>query len=126
MKTNSIRLQCFIRSREVIEMLENYDSDCLYYLNNDDTPLSLKESLKIRNHSPSGFGHGYGGSGPAQLALAICLKLYPIEVAKAVYQQFKWEYIATLPSHQEFNVLLKIPINPIAAWVTPNRGTDYI
>ena len=25
----------------------------------------------IRNHSPSGFNWGYGGSGPAQLALAI-------------------------------------------------------
>lgn len=27
----------------------------------------------VRNHSPDGFQWGYGGSGPAQLALALCL-----------------------------------------------------
>lgn len=29
------------------------------------------ESLAVRNHSPTGFAWGYGGSGPAQLALAV-------------------------------------------------------
>lgn len=33
------------------------------------TPLDPK--LKLVNHSPTGFSWGYGGSGPAQLALAI-------------------------------------------------------
>jgi Family of unknown function (DUF6166) len=32
-------------------------------------PLALR--LEIANHSPDGFEWGYGGSGPAQLALAI-------------------------------------------------------
>jgi len=37
--------------------------------------LFPNDSQKVRNHSPDGFAWGYGGSGPAQLALAICLKL---------------------------------------------------
>lgn len=40
-------------------------------------PLSLERSLKVFNHSPSGFSWGYGGSGPAQLALAILLRYLP-------------------------------------------------
>lgn len=39
----------------------------------DDEPLSPKRSQKVWNHSPDGFNWGYGGSGPAQLALAILL-----------------------------------------------------
>lgn len=31
----------------------------------------LDPAFEIRNHSPSGFNWGYGGSGPAQLGLAI-------------------------------------------------------
>jgi len=55
------------------------------------------KSQKVRNHSPDGFNWGYGGSGPAQLALAICIELYGEERARKVYQDFKWNYIATLP-----------------------------
>jgi len=33
--------------------------------------LNLEASLKVVNHSPTGFAWGYGGSGPAQLALAL-------------------------------------------------------
>ncbi len=39
----------------------------------DGTPLSLAPSLAVRRHSPTGFGWSYGGSGPAQLALALLL-----------------------------------------------------
>ena len=35
--------------------------------------LDPKPSQKIWNHSPTGFEWGYGGSGPAQLALALLL-----------------------------------------------------
>lgn len=35
--------------------------------------LNPARSLKVWNHSPTGFEWGYGGSGPAQLALAILL-----------------------------------------------------
>ena len=36
--------------------------------------LNACESLAIARHSPDGFGWGDGGSGPAQLALAILLR----------------------------------------------------
>lgn len=56
--------------------------------------LSPRKSLKYYNHSPTGFNWGYGGSGPAQLALAICLEVYGNAWG---YQDFKWKYISTLP-----------------------------
>ena len=39
----------------------------------DGTPLNRRSSLAVRNHSPTGSAWGYGGSGSAQLALAILL-----------------------------------------------------
>ncbi len=54
-------------------------------------------SQTIYNHSPDGFNWGYGGSGPAQLALAICLLKYSVDEARHTYQNFKWDVIARLP-----------------------------
>ncbi len=55
-------------------------------------------SQKIWNHSPDGFNWGYGGSGPAQLALAICLALTrDKDVAAAIHQGFKRDIVASLP-----------------------------
>ena len=54
-------------------------------------------SQKIVNHSPDGFNWGYGGSGPAQLALAILLRCLSKREALSRYQQFKWDVIAKLP-----------------------------
>lgn len=49
-------------------------------------------------HSPTGFEWGYGGSGPADLALNI---LYAVtgnkELAMRHYQEFKWAFIAEMP-----------------------------
>lgn len=59
--------------------------------------LDLDLRLDIYNHSPTGFEWGYGGSGPAQLALAILVD-YLGEAALAVklHQKFKWAMIAGL------------------------------
>ena len=54
-------------------------------------------SQEIANHSPDGFNWGYGGSGPAQLALTILLRFLPKDKAIFRYQQFKWDVIARLP-----------------------------
>ena len=44
----------------------------------------------IRSHSPDGFQWGFGGSGPAQLALALCCHvLEDDDRAQRIYQRFK-------------------------------------
>ncbi len=59
------------------------------------------ESLDCRydllSASPSGFEWGYGGSGPAQLAIAILAHAYDDEFATDHYQRFKREIVAELP-----------------------------
>lgn len=60
------------------------------------TELSPRPSQKLNNHSPDGFQWGYGGSGPAQLALALLLDATTIpETALAFYQDFKWKFVET-------------------------------
>ena len=59
--------------------------------------VPLNPCLKLRNHSPTGFAWGYGGSGPAQLALAILMHaLGDADRALRLYQDFKWAVIAKL------------------------------
>jgi hypothetical protein len=60
----------------------------------DGKVLSPGFSQRIVNHSPDGFNWGYGGSGPAQLALAILLHAANAEIARRWYQDFKWEHVA--------------------------------
>jgi len=58
----------------------------------------LNPRLDLWNHSPTGFEWGYGGSGPAQLALAIlAAHCGNDEQALNFYQRFKWAVIAELP-----------------------------
>lgn len=58
---------------------------------------ALELRLDLRNHSPDGFGCGYYGSGPAQLALAILAHQAGDETALRLYQDFKAAVIARLP-----------------------------
>ena len=58
----------------------------------DHEELPLRTDLA--NHSPTGFEWGYGGSGPAQLALAILAYDVNDEIALAHYEQFKTEVVA--------------------------------
>ena len=58
----------------------------------------LNPRFDLWNHSPTGFEWGYGGSGPAQLALAILADhCRDDEQALNWYQRFKWAVIAELP-----------------------------
>jgi hypothetical protein len=59
--------------------------------------LSPFQSKKAYNHSPDGFNWGYCGSGPAQLALAVLMKLTDTQTALRLHQKFKFEIIAKLP-----------------------------
>ncbi|MBI3418195.1 MAG: hypothetical protein HY043_23135 [Verrucomicrobia bacterium] len=59
---------------------------------------ALDPRFDLRFHSPDGFEWGYGGSGPAQLALALLADhLANAEQALALYQSFKFKVIAGLP-----------------------------
>lgn len=75
------------------------------------TGVALNPRTDLRNHSPDGFQWGYGGSGPAQLALALCCdtciaalplnrtaeqQLHAQNRALAVYQQVKATLIAAI------------------------------
>jgi uncharacterized protein (DUF2249 family) len=64
----------------------------------DGRPLRFRRDLQC--HSPAEFEWGYGGNGPAQLALAILADhLDDDQEALNLYQRFKWAMIAELPRH---------------------------
>jgi hypothetical protein len=61
------------------------------------TTTYLDPRYDLRNHSPTGFQWGYGGSGPAQLALALLADaLNDDERATRHYQTFKAARIASI------------------------------
>ena len=63
--------------------------------NGSKRPLPLRKDLCF--HSKE-FCWGYGGSGPAQLALAMLVhSLRDVKKARGLYQQFKWRCVARLP-----------------------------
>ncbi len=58
----------------------------------------LDPRFDLRSHSPSGFEWGYGGSGPAQLALALAADvLGDDEAALGVAQRLKFRVVGRLP-----------------------------
>jgi len=58
---------------------------------------SIRDLRHVVRHSPDGFEWGYAGSGPADLAFSILCDLLPESEAEQLYQDFKWDVIATLP-----------------------------
>ncbi len=57
--------------------------------------LRHEPSLKVWNHSPTGFSWGYGGSGPSQLALALLLDVTGDAVLSSrLHQAFRWGFVA--------------------------------
>lgn len=61
----------------------------------DGEPLDCRYDLL--SASPSGFEWGYGGSGPATLAVAILAHAYDDKFACEHYQQFQREVVSELP-----------------------------
>ena len=58
---------------------------------------------ELANHSPTGLNWGYGGSGPAQLSLAILADAYgDNDLALQHYQNFKWAVVARLPQDRNW------------------------
>lgn len=62
----------------------------------DGRPLNPR--LDLWNHSPTGFEWGYGGSGPAQLSLAILADCLGDDMAALKrYQRYKEVVVSRLP-----------------------------
>jgi hypothetical protein len=69
----------------------------------DGQPLDPRYDL--RNHSPDGFNWGYGGSGPAQLALALLADITgDSALAEKWYQPFKWTFVARLEMGARYTI----------------------
>ena len=84
----------------------------------DGKEVPLKPSLKVFNHSPSGFEAGYEGSGPAQLALAILMLFTDNQTAVRLHQTFKREVLSD-PQYFEspsFQIEIDIP-----EWIENNK-----
>ena len=82
-----------------------HGGNCKVWL--DGKALSHAKSLKHVSHSPDGFNWGYGGSGPAQLAYAICHELYGKDIAHRVYQDFKWRFLVAI-EEDSFDLVLDL------------------
>ena len=65
----------------------------------------LNPRLDLSNHSPAGFAWGYGGSGPAQLALALLADaLGDDEAALRYHQDFKFRVIGRLEQNKPWTL----------------------
>lgn len=72
---------------------------CAVTVSDDTGKCALDPRFDLRRHSPTGFEWGYGGSGPAQLALALAVDvLGDDEVALDVYQRLKFRMVGRLPA----------------------------
>lgn len=61
----------------------------------------LDPRFDLERHSPAGFEWGYGGSGPAQLALAILAEItQDDQVALGLYQDFKWQLVSGIQNDE--------------------------
>lgn len=81
--------------------------DALCRVASDGGEYWLEPRLDLRNHSPAGFGWGYAGSGPAQLALAMLADYFAGDAppsslsdafASSLYQTFKFRAITPQPA----------------------------
>lgn len=82
------------------------------------TMIPLLPRFDLRNHSPTGFSWGYGGSGPAQLALALIADVVGDDPDKihSAYQCFKREVIACLEQNEPWSLSEEDIRNWLYAW----------
>jgi len=66
----------------------------------------------VVRHSPTGIEWGYGGSGPADLALSVLHRVTDPTCAEALYQRFKAEVVASVPHAGGF-----IRAADVRAWI---------
>lgn len=78
---------------------------------------TLDARLDLGAHSPAGFEWGYPGSGPAQTALAILADAVGDELAQALHQQFKREFLVRADQAG-----FRLGADEIERWVEQHRG----
>jgi len=98
-----------------------------------DGKLATNIPQRFKWHSPTGFECGYGGSGPADLALNVLAALVPLgsdgadgwqiwdgqsvsATAGLLHQDFKFDFVARLPREGG-----TVPITAIRAWLDGKR-----
>lgn len=101
----------------------------------DDGSVVTNVPHLVVHHSPTGFAFGYGGSGPADLALNIveavlrkmdyqgektqCFDGRCFALAYRLHQAFKWKFIATVPEDGAV-----ISYGTVEEWVKERMVTD--
>ena len=84
-------------TRIYIGFIDDNDVRHVQVVENHEDARELDPRLDLYNHSPSGFAWGYGGSGPAQCALAVLADFFKDdEAALRLHQRFKRACIARL------------------------------
>jgi hypothetical protein len=77
---------------------EAISGECIVTVSSGSRRRPLRARQDIRNHSPTGFEWGYGGSGPAQLALALVADCMGRKYARpGIYQRVKKTIVSKLP-----------------------------
>lgn len=81
-----------------------YDRKVVVVEGGNSMDLSPEPSQEIINHSFDGFNWGYGGSGPAQLALGLLLDVTgDSEIASRYYQLFKLDAVSQFSENWEIS-----------------------
>lgn len=73
----------------------------------------------VVQHS-DGFEWGYGGSGPADLALSILTAVAGFQIASVFYQEYKHEVVAALPKHG-----WEIDVSSVIGWIRRESLAEY-
>ncbi len=77
------------------------ESGTIVSVTKENVTSKLDPRFDLRNHSPTGFEWGYGGSGPAQLALALLADRFNNDrIAQKFYLDFKFKIIGNLSEDQ--------------------------
>lgn len=73
----------------------------------NDKLLNLEKSLKLKTHDIQGFNWGANQKGGSQLALAICMEIYPESLAMQVHPIFRKTFLEGI-SGDSFDHLLNL------------------
>jgi len=110
-----------------MRLIEGYGADTAgpgtVLLDGARLPLPALNGEVERRHSPTGYQWGYAGSGPAELARAILVALYPDDPLVRLpvcYQHFKADVIAKLP-----RAAFRLTSTEVDQWFAAWRRTHH-